>query len=338
MIIENKITLMEYNMMRLQQVTSATQPNVPQTQTPVIVQTKPSFKGKEEIDYYDNFDTDGSKPAIAKEDEPTLEETVADYKNKFQELADNPNHPSFVKNAGKAAVVIATGVLGYLTALYGMKKGKQLISEALKSKPVKDAAAEASKFVKETLVPDAKDLTQTVKDLKLSEKISKNYHSVTKFISKKANAVADFVKDKATSLSDNVSTFSKKEKVAKVIKFITAPYRFVKKVATGFIDFVKTKLPAKAEKAEAEVKEPKIAKVKKVKAEKVKTVATAQEKAEAKLHAKYKKLRAIVTLKQKGPAVDRVATQALAISAGFGAAVEGGAEMAKATEKKAEAV
>jgi len=213
-------------MMRLQQVTTATPATVPSTQP--VAASKPSFKGKDmETDGqllmpFDNYDYSKENAA-----EPTPEETWTGCKNQFQELAENPEHPSFIKNLGKAGVVVATGVLGYLSARVGMRKCADLISTMIKSKQMQAATAQVSKFATETLGPSAK--------------------SVSKMVSKKADAVTTGIKTSSlvNFISEKLALIVKKTSFAQKRKLVAGEQALssVKTKMTDLVSTAKSKIP-----------------------------------------------------------------------------------------------
>lgn len=212
--------------MRLQ-ATSATQPTVPATQpvptaqTPV--QTKPSFKG-----------SDDARDLWEKN------------KSEFEDLSSNPENPTFVKKIGKAGVVLATGILGYGTAKFGMRKSLDLVSGIIKSKPVQAASAKATGFVKEILIPDAKNVFASIKNSKLSQKLSQKIDAA--IISAEQTNIGKKVGEKIASVAEKISTFAKKEKVAKVINFVSAAVSKAKAKMTEAFSTAASKIPT-AEKA-----------------------------------------------------------------------------------------
>jgi len=254
--------------MRLQSVTSATQPNVPPTQ-PVVIQTKPSFKGS---------------------DEEASDEWKKN-KSDFQALYDDPENPSFVKKFAKAMTVVATGVLAYGASKYGIRKSMELVKNMLTSKPIKDATAKVTNFAKGTVIPEAKNIAEAVSQKVKSTKLFGKEGKIAKFVGKMLASIGT----KFASLSEKFVAFTKKEKVAKVIKFIKAPFVKVKQLIKDFVAFVKSKTPAKIKTKIADIETA------------IETKATNfKDKVKSKKPTRRQLLKSIATIKSKMPTAEQV--------------------------------
>lgn len=224
---ENKKYINGVKMMRLQ-ATSATQPTVPpiqpvQTQS---TQSKPSFKGDDELD----------------------RDTWKQNKLEFEEFTNNPENPTFLKNIGKAGVVLATGILGYGTAKFGMNKSLDLISGIIKSKPIQSAKAKLSGFVSGILIPDAVSVFKSIKNSKLVDKISQKFVAMASSLSQ--GKVGKFVSEKLAFVGQKLDAFAQKEKVAKAVNTVKDAGVAASAKASEATKNVKAKIPT-ADKAKS---------------------------------------------------------------------------------------
>lgn len=205
-------------MIRLQ-ATGVTTPSIPQTQ-PQPVQTKPSFKGDG-----DDFSRD----------------ELLRQKQEFEDFQNNPETPGFLKKAAKVGTIILTGVLGYGTAMFGMKKCLAMTENLLKSKPVKDAVGKAAGFVKETAIPGMENAAKSLKDSKIAEKASLKAEEAANAI--KQSKLGAYLSQKSGVIAEKLNALIQKPKVEKVIKFIEASFAKLKSFLKGQVTTAKANIP-----------------------------------------------------------------------------------------------
>ena len=207
------------------QATSATQPTVPPTaQTAPPVQTqaapaKPSFKGHND-DSHDMWKKN-------KED--------------FESMSNDSASPSFIKKASKAGIVLATGVLGYGTAKFGMNKCSELISSMIKSKPVQNLKAKIGGFTTETVIPQAKKAFNAIKESVISKKMSAKVDSA--MTGAKESKMGKAAGEKLDAAKVKFSDFAQNEKMVKITNFAKS----IKTKMAALVETIKSKMPTMAQ-------------------------------------------------------------------------------------------